>query len=158
MLQQYGSALLEGYRLPVASDIKDDWAWFKAERKALPYQVSADFNGDGTPGLCLACSWAQASHRIRFGALVSSGANYRPFRLVDADAGDEFSQRRYCVAVVPPGRYTTAKGLGHNMPGDDPDELVLQHPAIDFIYTESSDIFYYWDAQRNGFRDVAITD
>ena len=60
--------------------------------------------------------------------------------------------------MVPPGRYTTAKGKGYDTPATDPDELVLSGPAIDLIYTESSDTFFWWDPKRQSFREVAITD
>jgi hypothetical protein len=150
LLQQYGASLLHEYRLPVPADVTDDWAWYAAERKASPYKITADFNGDGTPDYAFVLL-GKRPFGVRIGALVSSGQTYRPFRLAEVDAGNEYSQRRYVVAVVPPGRYAT-------LPGDDPAEIVLANAAIDLIYTESSDRFFYWDPKESRFRDVWITD
>ncbi len=150
LLQQYGASMLHDYRLPVAADITDDWAWYTAESKASPYKITADFNGDGTPDYAFVLL-GKRPFRVLIGALVSSGKTYRAFTLAEEDAGNKYLQHRYVVAVVPPGRYAA-------LPGEGPPEVVLVNPGVDLIYTESSDRFFYWDSKNGRFRAVWITD
>jgi len=147
LLQRHGASLLQGYRLPTAKDIQHDWARIREEERRPPYRISADFNGDGRRDYAFVLLGG-SSHRVRAGALVSKGNTYRAFQLLDIDAGNEYSQRRYVVSVVPPGRYKELEGP----------HFRLVNPAISVIYTESSESFFIWDAKTSAFRDVAISD
>jgi hypothetical protein len=157
LIQQHGQTLLRGYRLPGAHDIRDDWAEYGNYVLNPPHRVSADFNGDGMPDHAFILV-SQRGYGVRLAALVSSEAGYRAIKLQDFDAGNAYSQHRYLVQVVPPGRYQTARGKGYEAPAEDPDELVLEHPALDFIYTESANSYYCWDTKSRAFREILISE
>ena len=158
LIKAHAAWLLDGYRLPTAADMQYDWTVFGDYIKDPPHRVSADFNGDGVADHAFILL-GSTGYSVRLAALLSQGATFRPFRILDLDAGNVFSQHRYILAVVPPGSYETAAGKGYfEVDADNPAQLVLSHPAIDFIYTESADSYIYWDEHAGKFRQVQISD
>ena len=147
LIQRHATRLLEGYRLPTEADIQHDWAWVRKEERRIPYRIMADFDGDGRRDYAFVLLGVRP-YWVRVVALVSTGGSHKAFQLREEDAGNEYSQHRYVVGVVPPGRYKALEASWFR----------LTHPAINVSYTESSDTFFIWDAKRGDFRAVAISD
>ena len=158
LIQAHGAWLLDGYQMPTADDMKHDWAVFGDYVTDPPHRISADFNGDGSPDHAFILL-SSVGYGVRLAALVSRGAEFRPLKLLEFEAGNIYSQHRYIVGVVPPGPYKTAAGKGYfEVDEENPAELVLSNPAIDFIYTESANSYLYWDEESGRFRQVQISD
>jgi hypothetical protein len=63
------------------------------------------------------------------------------------------------VSLVPPGTYKTACGKGYGRCGpDEPREVVLKHPGIDYFRFESANSFIFWDEASRQLRRVWISD
>lgn len=155
LLRKHGPQLLEGYRVPGSADVIVDWRIHSSERKALPYHVTADFNGDGQPDHAFLLL-GERLYDIRLGALVSAGTSYRAFKLMELDAEDEFTRHRYIVSARPPGRYKAAAPEGDTPKVKPPGEVVAANWAIELIFTESSETLFLWDARRDDFKSVVL--
>lgn len=117
--------------------------------------VRGDFDGDGKQDV----AELLVNPSIKqFGVFVKLAAAGQWHSLITFDLE---AIGRYAIDFVKPGKYKTACGKGY---GDyacahgEPDFLVLKHPAVDFIYTHSSDIIYYWDQKSKTFLEVQMSD
>lgn len=144
--------LPEGWRRPTRSETSGAW------RKESPTRflvVRGDFDGDGKQDV----AELLVNPSIKqFGVFVKLAAAGQWHSLITFDLE---AIGRYAIDFVKPGKYKTACGKGY---GDyacahgEPDFLVLKHPAVDFIYTHSSDIIYYWDQKSKTFLEVQMSD
>lgn len=141
-----------GWRRPTKSETADEWRNKSRTRFLI---VSGDFDGDGRRDV--AEILVNPSGK-KFGVFVKLAATRHWQSLVTYDLD---SLGRYAIEFVKPGKYKTACGKGY---GDwacahgEPEVLVLRHSAIDFVYTHSADIFYYWDGELKNFRAVQMSD
>jgi hypothetical protein len=146
-----GQELPEGWRRPTRSETSGAW------RKESPTRflvVKGDFDGDGKQDIA---ELLVNPSLKQFGVFVKlAGAQWQS--LITFGLG---AIGRYAIDFVKPGKYKTACGKGY---GDyacvhgEPDVLVLKHPAVDFIYTHSGDIIYYWDQKSKSFLEVQMSD
>ena len=67
--------------------------------------------------------------------------------------------QRYSLELLKPGRYKTACGKGYfECKKDEPSELNLRLPAVDWVYIESADVVFWWDAEQMRFRRTQMSD
>jgi len=149
----FGEDLPKGWRKPTRAEAGgDDWR-HKSPTGFLT--VEADFDGDGKLDVAELLVNPSAKQFALFVKLASSSWQLldKPYDLKSLD--------RFGVDLVKPGKYETACGKGY---GDyacahgEPDYLELSRPAIDFIYTESSDSIFYWDKEQGKFVEVLMSD
>jgi hypothetical protein len=120
------------------------------------FRVEGDFDGDGKPDVAELLINDSTKKFALFVRLASEPTWQRVSEQMDVASLD-----RFAIDLVKPGRYETACGKGYDdsfCAHGEPDYLVLSHPAIDFIYTESADNIFYWDEKTKSFREIAMSD
>lgn len=162
-------ALILAYALlcsvAVAQDLPAGWRRANASEKSPAwrrksptrfFRVDGDFDGDGKTDVAeLLINPGEKKFAI-FVKLVST----QKWQML-GEPGDLGVLDRFAIDFVKPGKYETACGKGYDdsfCPHAEPDYLVLSHPAIDFIYTESADSIFYWDRKTKAFREIAMSD
>ena len=149
----FAQDLPTGWRRVSTTEKSSSW------RKKSPtrfFRVKGDFDGDGRADIAeLLINPAEK----KFAVFVNR-ASTQEWQML-GELGDLASLDRFAIDLVKPGRYETACGKGYDdsfCAHGEPDYLVLLHPAIDFIYTESADSIFYWDEKTKGFREIAMSD
>jgi hypothetical protein len=142
-----------GWRHAGGVEIRQAW------RKKSPTRflvVKADFEGDG--GVDLAELLVNPTTK-KFALFVKLATTEKwqmlggPLALGDLD--------RFGIDLVKPGKYETACGKTYDdsfCAHGEPDYLTLTHPAIDLIYTESSDVIFYWNRKSKTFQQIQMSD
>jgi hypothetical protein len=142
-----------GWRPASASEASGAW------RKKSPTKVlvvRADFDGDGRADLAELLVDPTTGKIAVFVKLASTEKWQmlgEPYDLGYLD--------RLGINLVKPGKYETACGKGYDdsfCARGEPDYLVLTHSAIDLIYTESSDVIFYWDRKNKIFQQIQMSD
>jgi len=138
-----------------ANAVERSSAWRKKSQTRF-FRVEADFDGDGKSDIAeLLINPTEKKFAIF--VQLASAQNWQML----GEPGELGDLNRFAIDLVKPGKYQTACGKGY---GDsfcahgEPNYLVLKTPGIDFIYTESADSIFYWDAMTNGFREIAMSD
>lgn len=148
----FSEDLPEGWRRPTRAEAGDTW---RAKSPTGFLSVKADFDGDGKADVAELLV-NPSTHQFALFVKLGSSA----WRMLN-QPGDLKSLDRFGIDLVKPGKYETACGKGY---GDyacahgEPDYLTLSRPAIDFIYTESSDSIFYWDDKQHKFVEVLMSD
>ncbi len=138
-----------------ANAVEKSPAWRKKSPTKF-FRVEGDFDGDGKSDIA---ELLVNSTEKKFALFVKLASTAKWQKL--GDAGDLGSLDRFGIDLVKPGKYETACGKGYDdsfCAHGEPDYLVLSHPAIDFIYTESADSIFYWDEKTKTFREIAMSD
>jgi hypothetical protein len=153
------SALAAAQELPPgwrrANTVEKSSPWRKKSQSRF-FRVQGDFDGDGktdTAELLI------SSTDKKFAVFVNLASTQKWQML--GEPVDLGSLDRFAIDFVKPGKYETACGKGYDdsfCAHGEPDYLILSHPAIDFIYTESADSIFYWDERTNKFREIAMGD
>lgn len=144
--------LPKNWRRPTRTDAASNWR-DKSSTRFLT--VRADFDGDGKTDIAELLVNPSTNQCALFVKLYSG-----EWQMIDRP-GDLKSLDRFGIDLVKAGKYETACGKRY---GDfacahgEPDYLVLSRPAIDFIYTESSDSIFYWDAEQHKFLKILMSD
>ncbi len=147
----------EGWRFPTEADYKGDW---QENRKQVPvpFHIHADFNGDGLDD----DAWILLrSKGVGWGFFVFlSQESGKPAIIELAEDKNDVDYDRFGIALVKPGKYETCLGKDYDLeyPPDEPRELVLTKPAIDFYYYGSSESFFWWNNKTHSFRSTCISD
>jgi len=121
-------------------------------------EVTADFDGDGKPDRAVlrveAAGWKEGLF-VQLSSVLPG--RWQPLNSV---VHNKQSQPLLMgVSLVPPGTYMTAcgKGYGRCSP-DEPREVVLKHPGIDYFQFESANSYIFWDETTRQLRRVWISD
>jgi hypothetical protein len=142
-----------GWRLPTAVDLGTG----RPTRPSFPsgIVVSGDFNGDGRKDEAALLVTTDGS---RYGLFVflAEGPGFRVERLFERGARGIRGVR---ISRVSPGRYATMCGQGYYAcaPGE-AKYITLKCDAIDEIYEEGADIYYYWDSKTKSFEALQMSD
>ncbi len=142
-----------GWRRATPSERASSWGKQSPTRF---FRVEGDFDGDGRTDVA---ELLVNSSEKKF-ALFVKLASTQKWQML-GEAGDLGNLDRFAIDLVKRGRYKTACGKGYDdsfCAHGEPDYLVLSHPAIDFIYTESADSIFYWDQKTKAFRKIAMSD
>ena len=142
-----------GWRRPIKTEAADQW---RQKSQTRFFVVRGDFDGDGQPDLAELLVNPTSQKFALFVKLYSTGKWQQL-----GDPYDLGALQRFGIDLVKPGKYETACGKGYDesfCAHGEPDYLLLSHPAIDFIYTESADIVFYWDEKTKAFREIAMSD
>jgi hypothetical protein len=149
----FAQDLPEGWRR--ANTVEKSSAWRRKSASRF-FRVEGDFDGDGrTDTAELLINTSQE----KFAVFVKL-ASVRKWQML-GEPGDIGSLDRFAIDLVKPGKYETACGKGYDdsfCAHGEPDYLILSHPAVDFIYTESADSIFYWDKKAKEFREIAMSD
>jgi hypothetical protein len=143
----------DGWRRPTGTESADEW---RQKSQTRFFVVRGDFDGDGKPDLAELLVNPTSKKFALFVKLFSVGKWQQL-----GESYDLGSLQRFGINLVKPGKYETACGKGYDdsfCAHGEPDYLTLGHPAIDFIYTESSDSIFYWDTKTRRFREIAMSD
>lgn len=144
-----------GWRFPTVKDYQGDW---KARRLdgTRPFKTQGDFNNDKLPDeawILIPTSGTGA------GLFVFLGQPDKTFRTVQLDYLEDVKAQNLYVDAVSKGEYETACGKGYGKCCDgEAAKLKLNFQAISYGTFESSELIYYWDAQRKTFRQTSISD
>jgi hypothetical protein len=142
-----------GWRKPTLAEARAAW------RKKSPTKfliVEGDFDGDGKADTAELLINESAG---RFALFVRLAASEK-WRML-GEPYDVKALGRFGIDLVKPGEYETACGKGYDdsfCAYGEPDFLHLSHPAIDFIFTESSDSIFYREPSTKTFREIQMSD
>lgn len=149
----------------LAQDLPAGWREANTAEKAASwrkksltrfFRVEGDFDGDGKTDIAELLINPTTKQFAPFVKLAST----QKWQML-SEAGDLGSLDRFAIELVKPGKYETACGKGYDesfCAHGEPDYLVLSHPAIDFIYTESADSIFYWDEKKRAFHEISMSD
>jgi len=152
------------WRFPKESDcLEGDWDFYR-KKGMNPAHAKADFNGDGLEDH----SWIMIKKDGKawglFVFFIKEKHQPKMVTLVEYNEKDEhWSSDDYCrmgVGIYPPGKYRTAcaKGYGDPCEPDEPEEIYIKTPAVDFYMFESANSIFYWDNKIQGFKREWISD
>jgi beta-lactamase regulating signal transducer with metallopeptidase domain len=121
-------------------------------------ELTADFDGDGKPDRAVLRVEAAGWKEGLFVQLSSAQpGKWQPLNSVGHN--QQSRQLLMGVSLVPPGTYVTACGKGYRrFCADEPREVVLKHPGIDYFQFESANSYVFWDEDRGQLRRVWISD
>ena len=149
----FAQELPSGWRRSNAAERAPSW---RRKSPARFFRVDGDFDGDGKTDVAeLLINPAEK----KFAIFVNLASN-QTWQML-GEPGDLGVLDRFAIDLVKPGKYETACGKGYDdsfCAHGEPDYLVLRHPAIDFIYTESADSIHYWDDKTKSFHEIAMSD
>jgi hypothetical protein len=146
-------ALPTGWRKPTLVEASGAW------RKKSPTKflvVRGDFDGDGKADTAEILISESAGQFALFAKLAAT----EKWQML-GEASDIKALDRFGIDLVKPGKYETACGKGYDdsfCAHGEPDFLNLPHAAIDFIYTKSYDIIFYWESNTKTFREIQMSD
>jgi len=152
---QTGLKAPAGFRFPTSTDYSGDWAAFRAQI-AVPFHLTADFNGDGRADQ----AWLLLADPAPGWALVVFLATPAgSHRVIQLQADSKEDVHRYGIVRADPGRYETACGKGFwTCEADEPAVLSLKLPALQFFVYESASAIFWWDRATGRFRRTWISD
>jgi hypothetical protein len=142
-----------GWRRPTAAEMSDDW---RKKSSTKFFVVKGDFDADGKQDLAELFVEPTTRQFALFARLSGAGSWQQLNAPIPLDALNRFG-----IDLVGAVKYETAceKGYGdYACEHGEPNYLILTDPAIDFIYTESSDSIYYWNPKSKKFVDVLMSD
>lgn len=147
---------MDNWRSPTEEDYIYDWVTFKNSSEK-PYYAESDFNGDGL--IDKACFlFSLDGNRWGLFVFLSKENGSVIKKLVEQKVADAPPQVRG-IGIVPLGTYQTACGKGYyKCDSNNPEELVVQSPMLDYYRFESANSFFYWDKEKSSFESVWISD
>jgi hypothetical protein len=139
----------KGYRFPVASD--------RGDEPTQNFHIVGDFNGDSAADE----AWLLPRTDDKGWAVVMflgvKGGGHKVLMLEEYSGPSPVQS--YSLEVLKPGRYKTACGKGYwECKRDERPELNLRLPAISWVYIESANTVFWWDAKRMLFRRTQMSD
>jgi len=148
--------LQQGWRLPIQSEIVDNWEAFAKPGQPVHYAF-ADFNGDNIKDVAYIALSTRNKSWALFVNLNSVDGLPEIIKLDEEQEGTP--PQTMGVSVAEPGKYKTACGKGYweCESGESP-ELELQLPAIDYYQFESANSFIWWDKGLKKFIRTWISD
>lgn len=147
-------SLPEGWRLPMSSEVAQKW---RSESPNRYLTIAADLNGDGIIDKSMLLVRKNGTGLALFAFVSQKNGTVKVYLL------DEIKNNAYIevmgVSLSQPGRYKTACGKGYfECQKDEPEEIILLSPAINYFKEESSNSFFYWDESKNNFRRIWMSD
>lgn len=149
-----GVALPDGWRLPAADEVSDDWRQVDPARFLL---ADADLDGDGHADQARLLMRTDGSEFGVFAFLCREHGKVVPHLVLHNRELVYF--KVVGIRSVGPGVYRTACGKGFlDCYAGEPQEVRLGHGAIDYFKNESVTNLFYWSADAQTFKWVAIKD
>lgn len=155
------SKLVAEYRLPIDSDMKNEWKMKEgypykttdgSGMQKAPFWTSGDFNGDGKVDYAYILIHRNGNKKQLF-AFISEGSNYLAFLLGEA------SDYEMGLATQNPGELLTASGKGYWEPTpDDPPKVNIKNQAISYFMFESAASVFVWNDVDKSFKRHWISD
>ncbi|OFW27792.1 MAG: hypothetical protein A3H27_09350 [Acidobacteria bacterium RIFCSPLOWO2_02_FULL_59_13] len=142
---------LSDLRLPMAGDIKCDWAEYGDPSTLAPFFCSGDFTGSGQ------------SEYATF-VLNGSGHGYRAVAFVRDPSGRLVVHELQRDVASPTNRYVTRVAPGTYRPGPSatklgsPSMVRIRREGINLGTFESADALYYWNKKKQSFTEVWMSD
>jgi hypothetical protein len=146
----------KGWRLPTIKEMSGSWADFLGT-KEKPYYASADLNGDTIADEAYIALSTTGSQWALFVNLNQTNGPPTVILLEELEA--DIIPQTMGVQIVVPGKYRTACGKGYwDCDQNEPEELNLLLPAINFYAFESANSFFWWDKNSGSFRCTWMSD
>lgn len=144
----------QGWRVPVSSEINDDWRKKDINKYLI---ISGDFNDDGVNDEARILVREDGSGLGLFAFVSQADRIFKPYLL------DEIKDMRFIHAMgimkVSQGLYKTACGKGYWACGpNEVPEILITNDAIDYFKTESANSYFYWDKGGKTFKRIWISD
>lgn len=138
----------------MSSEIAQEW---RNESPNRYLTISADFNGDGITDKSMLLVRKNGTGMALFAFVSQKNDTSRVYLL------DEIKDTKYIevmgVSVAQIGRYKTACGKGYfDCQRDEPEEIFLRLPAINYFKEEGANSFFFWDESKNNFRRIWMSD
>jgi len=143
-----------GLRFPSEADRSLAWSAF-ADEVPEPWHATADFDGNGLPDI----AWILLSDMgTEWSLCVFLNRNGGQSDVVELDSGRGPAQF-YGIAVAVPDEYLTACGKGYwPCATDEPPQLDLSLPALNFYVFESANAFFWWNSEVSRFEQTWMSD
>ena len=121
-----------------------------------PSYLSEDFNGDGINDN----AWILINRKKdTFGLFVKLGNTDKMIKLEEYQINDPDHEINMGISVIKPGKYLTACGKGYwECTPDEPPEIEIIWPSINFFLYESANSYFYWDNNKKKFNRIWISD
>ena len=150
--------LPEGRRFPTEADFIGEW---KENEKYIkqPFLAEADFDGDGG----IDQTWILVKNDGSWGVFALLNSDTTSRNLIQLDM-TKIGSKTYLppqsmgLKVVSKGKYKTACGKGYGCEKNDPKEIELRLPAIQYFRYESASSIFYWDQKANSFKRIWMSD
>ncbi|HSA33092.1 MAG TPA: FG-GAP repeat protein [bacterium] len=118
-----------------------------------PIKVTADFNGDGKQDIAVILIKSDGNGWALFVLLANQKT------MLKLDEVTEKAPPHMGIDLVKPGTIKTACAKGYwECKPDEPLELKLTLPAINYFMFESANSLFFWDKKSGAFKRVWISD
>lgn len=153
----FPSSRLAEWRFPDASDIVDDWQIYR-KKDRVPYNFSADFNGDSH----MDEAWILlAKDNSAWGVFVFLNVGGSDRRIIELERL-QMNIRPQSMGIQPalPGYYVSAcaKEYGSGCQKSEKEFVKLEYPGIEFFTYESANSIWYWNEASKNFEQIWISD
>jgi hypothetical protein len=146
--------------LPTKKELSDTERQKSSHRFAL---ASGDFNGDGVPDRAFLVKRNDGRGEGLIVRLSKPGRRHTWVTLSDSDYGAAYPDAPLVMGIetVPPGTYEyNCIETADDCVGSDTgkSKITLRQPAIEYFKFESAASAFYWDAKKNSFIRIWISD
>jgi hypothetical protein len=131
----------------------EDSIFFKDK---IPNYLTIDMNGDKIDDQ----AWILINRsKNRFGLFVKLSSKKNILKLQEYPIKSKDNKINMGISIVQPGKYLTACGKGYgNCKPEEPKEIEISKPSINFYLFESANSYFYWDENTKEFKHIWISD
>jgi hypothetical protein len=143
------------WRAPTADELGQDSGW-RNEDTDHYLLVKADFDGDGKEDVARLLV-NDKDNKMGLFVTLAAAKNASPLLLETIE--DKRLIEVFGIAVAKPGRFTTACGKGYwDCERNEPEQVHLTRPAIDFFKYESANSYFIWNTGMKKFDRIWMSD
>ena len=143
------------WEIPTYSDIIGEWKTNLKENPS-PYHVHADFDGNGLKD----DAWILFNRNLPgWGLFIFTKHKNKPVKYHKIETTQTLVAQSYAIAILEPKKHKTACGKGYfKCEDNEPEEINIKNPGINFYKYESVNRMVYWDASKDKFITVWESD
>jgi hypothetical protein len=143
------------WRTPIAEELGKDATW-RDEDPGRYLIAKADFDGDGKEDIA---RLLVSDRRDKVGLFVTVRSMKKTSPLLLESIKDKRMIETFGIELAKPGTYRTACGKGYwSCQKNEPEELRLERPGIDFFKYESANSYFIWNAEKKKFDRIWMSD
>jgi len=150
-----GTNFPDNWRPPTVEETPD-LLNYRSESDQRYLVVESDFNGDEKSDVAKFLV-NDNMNSIGLFVLLSQPQGMKLFKLYESDSIEHI--RTLGIGEAAPGSYKTACGKGYfECEPNEPDQINLENPAIDFFNLGGANAYFYWDKGTESFKEIWMSD